>query len=214
MGDAAASMDRMYRWQRHIYDLTRKPYLLGRDLLISELRPPTGGSILEIGCGTGRNLLSASRLYPGRRWFGLDVSAVMLGKAQANAAERAPAERILFRQADATNFDPEHLFGVSQFDRVYVSYALSMIPEWRSVLEAGLRATAPRGSLLVADFGDQAGLPGLAKLVLNRWLEAFDVHPRIDLRRAMNLGAAAQGGMLTDFRSLYRGYAAFGRIEL
>ena len=31
MSDAAALMDRMYRHQRHIYDLTRKFYLLGRD---------------------------------------------------------------------------------------------------------------------------------------------------------------------------------------
>ena len=33
MPDAAVAMDRMYRWQRHIYDVTRKYYLLGRDAL-------------------------------------------------------------------------------------------------------------------------------------------------------------------------------------
>jgi S-adenosylmethionine-diacylgycerolhomoserine-N-methlytransferase len=33
----ATAMDRMYRHARHIYDLTRKPYLLGRDRLIAEL---------------------------------------------------------------------------------------------------------------------------------------------------------------------------------
>ena len=36
MGDAAgaALMDRLYRRQRHFYDVTRKHYLLGRDRLI------------------------------------------------------------------------------------------------------------------------------------------------------------------------------------
>ena len=38
MSDAAALMDRMYRRQRHIYDLTRKFYLLGRDEVIARLR--------------------------------------------------------------------------------------------------------------------------------------------------------------------------------
>ena len=33
--DAAAAMDRMYRNQRHIYDLTRQFYLVGRDRLES-----------------------------------------------------------------------------------------------------------------------------------------------------------------------------------
>ena len=51
-------MDRIYRHQRHIYDLTRKYYLLGRDELITALAPPGNGSVLEIGCGTGRNLLA------------------------------------------------------------------------------------------------------------------------------------------------------------
>jgi S-adenosylmethionine-diacylgycerolhomoserine-N-methlytransferase len=35
--DAARRMDAMYRYQRHIYDLTRKFYLLGRDRLLASL---------------------------------------------------------------------------------------------------------------------------------------------------------------------------------
>ena len=33
--DAARHMDGIYRYQRHIYDLTRKYYLLGRDRMIA-----------------------------------------------------------------------------------------------------------------------------------------------------------------------------------
>ena len=36
----ALHMDRMYAWQRHVYDLTRKPYLLGRAHLVTALAPP------------------------------------------------------------------------------------------------------------------------------------------------------------------------------
>ena len=46
MSDAAALMDRMYRRQRHIYDLSRKFYLLGRDEAITRLRPAPGDKVL------------------------------------------------------------------------------------------------------------------------------------------------------------------------
>ena len=35
--DQAVAMDNMYRFTRHIYDLTRRYYLLGRDQLLEEL---------------------------------------------------------------------------------------------------------------------------------------------------------------------------------
>ena len=54
---AAVAMDRMYRQQRHVYDVTRRYYLLGRDQLIRRLAPARGRHVLEIGCGTGRNLV-------------------------------------------------------------------------------------------------------------------------------------------------------------
>ena len=66
--DASTLMDRMYRHQRHIYDLTRKFYLLGRDRLIAAL-DPAAGDVLEIGCGTGRNLILAARRYPNARFI-------------------------------------------------------------------------------------------------------------------------------------------------
>ena len=81
--EATRRMNRMYRRQRHIYDGTRRYYLLGRDQLISRLRPDAGASVLEIGCGTGRNLVLAGRLYPDARFFGIDVSTEMLTSAIA-----------------------------------------------------------------------------------------------------------------------------------
>jgi hypothetical protein len=38
------AMDRMYRFQRHFYDVTRRYYLLGRDQLLDRLAPPPDGS--------------------------------------------------------------------------------------------------------------------------------------------------------------------------
>ena len=53
----AALMDKVYRRQRHIYNLTRKYYLLGRDRLVRQLRARPPERVVEIGCGTARNLI-------------------------------------------------------------------------------------------------------------------------------------------------------------
>ena len=86
MTQAAVLMDRIYRRQRHIYDFTRKYYLLGRDLLIERLAPPAGSRALEIGCGTARNLVCAARVHPDAEFFGIDISQEMLSTAATRRA--------------------------------------------------------------------------------------------------------------------------------
>ena len=80
-GSHADRMRRMYRRQRHIYDGTRRYYLLGRDRLIEDLAPAPGATVLEIGCGTGRNLVLAAGRYRDAQFFGIDVSTEMLTSA-------------------------------------------------------------------------------------------------------------------------------------
>ena len=82
------AMDRMYRFQRHFYDASRRYYLLDRDRLLDRLAPSPGGSILEIGCGTGRNLIGAARRYPDARLFGVDISQEMLKTALITMCRR------------------------------------------------------------------------------------------------------------------------------
>ncbi|MGZ2441508.1 SAM-dependent methyltransferase [Sinorhizobium medicae] len=121
-------MDRMYRHQRYIYDFTRKYYLFGRDTLLRELTPAPGASILEVGCGTGRNLAMIGDLYPGVRLFGLDISAEMLAAAKTKLRRQGRPDSFL-RVADATDFTAAS-FGQNGFDRIVISYALSMVPDW------------------------------------------------------------------------------------
>jgi S-adenosylmethionine-diacylgycerolhomoserine-N-methlytransferase len=141
-GEAAGLMDAMYRHQRHIYDASRKFYLLGRDELIAGLAPPAGGSILEVGCGTGRNLIKIAQAYPGRPCYGLDVSSEMLATARQAVMRAGLSEHIHLAQADATAFDAQALFGQAGFERIVISYALSMIPPWQGVVRQALRADA------------------------------------------------------------------------
>lgn len=212
MEEAAASgghsslMDAVYRRQRHIYDATRKYYLLGRDRLVAELQPEAGTAVLEIGCGTGRNLILAARRYPHARFYGIDISEAMLETARANVSKAGLSGQILLAKADATDFSPLSLFGIPAFERVYISYALSMIPDWRAALSAALRAVGPQGRLHVVDFGQQERLPGLSRRLLQAWLAKFHVVPRADLPPFFDALAGAEGAEAV-FTPLYRGYA-------
>ena len=204
-----ALMDSVYRTQRHIYDLTRKYYLLGRDGLIADLAPPPGGSVLEIGCGTGRNLIAVGKAWPEAELFGIDISDAMLATARA-ATAKAGTDATL-AQGDACDFDAETLFGRATFDRVVISYALSMIPEWKAALVQAASCVAPGGRLEVVDFGQQDRLPGLWRRLLFGWLAQFHVVPRAELGRVIG-GLAKEVGAAGYSRSLYRGYAIRGGL--
>ena len=212
MSDAALLMDRMYRRQRHVYDVTRKYYLLGRDGAIAALKPRPGESVLEIGCGTGRNLVAIARRFPEARVFGLDVSNAMLATARAAIRRAGVESRVALAQADATAFDPAALFGQAGFDRVLVSYALSMVPPWREALAQAIDVVAPGGALEIVDFGDQSGLPRLFRAGLRRWLAAFEVTPRDGLGAELAALAAVCGVCARVF-PLYGGYAVRATVE-
>jgi S-adenosylmethionine-diacylgycerolhomoserine-N-methlytransferase len=211
--DAMRRMNRMYRLQRHIYDATRLYYLLGRDRMVANLRPASGASVLEIGCGTARNLVHAARLHPNAHFFGIDVSTEMLTSAIAAISRAGLASRIKVAHGDATAAHPQKLFAVASFDHVMISYSLSMIPDWRHVLKAAADNLKPGGRLHVVDFGNQERLPAIARVLLKQWLAVFDVTPRDDLERELLAIVEACGADLR-FERPFRGYAQYAVVTL
>ncbi|HKF70250.1 MAG TPA: class I SAM-dependent methyltransferase [Stellaceae bacterium] len=211
--DATLRMDRMYRHQRHIYDFTRKFYLLGRDRLIRGLEPGRGARICEVGCGTGRNLVALARYYPDAAIFGIDASNEMLKTASATIERAGLGDRIRTERCLADELDPAATFGLDRpFDAILFSYTLSMIPDWGSVIDRAVQVLRPAGVLTVVDFSEQRGLPRWFRNLLKRWLALFDVTPRADLPDYLRHVARREHGNLT-VEPLYRDYACLLRYR-
>ena len=209
---STALMNRIYRRQRHIYDVTRKYYLLGRDRLIEGLDARPADGVLEIGCGTGRNLVLAARRYPGARFFGIDVSTEMLTSAIEQIGSAGIAGRVRVAHGDAAAFDPMRLFGRAEFERVFISYSLSMIPGWQAAIDRAIALLAPGGELHIVDFGTQERLPRFFRMLLRRWLTLFHVTPRDALEEWLARRAAETGATLS-FERPYRTYAHYARFK-
>jgi S-adenosylmethionine-diacylgycerolhomoserine-N-methlytransferase len=204
--DQKVLMDDVYSLHRHFYDVTRRFYLFGRDRLVRSLAPPPGGTVLEVGCGTARNLIVAGKCWPEARFHGFDISEAMLETARKSVAKQGLTGKVTLAQGDAGNFDTRALFGLEKVDRIFMSYTLSMIPPWQEAIERGAASLAPGGSLHIVDFGQYERLPGFLKRLHFKSLNDFHVFPRRELPAVLRRVAEEQGLSL-EFTPLYRGYA-------
>ena len=210
--NAFADMDRMYRHQRYFYDLTRKYYLLGRDKLLAEMDIKLGDNVLEVGCGTGRNLSILAKRYPNAIFFGLDASAAMLETAEAKIA-KADLSNANLKTALADSFSYNETFGLTKpFDTVFFSYSISMIPPWRESIENALENLKPGGMLYLVDFYDQKELPKFFQKLLRGWLRKFHVQFWNDLIPFLK-GLDENGVGKLDIVPLFRRYSFIAQFR-
>lgn len=150
-GGNAGDLRRYYRWHAGIYDLTRWAFLFGRDRLVETLAARTDppARILEIGCGTGRNLAALAKAFPDASLVGLDLSSDMLDRARAKLARHSDRVEFLHRPYDG----PLSREDGEKFDLVVFSYSLSMInPGYDQVLVLCREDLRPGGTVAVVDF--------------------------------------------------------------
>ena len=148
----STAIERYYQLHSKIYDATRWSFLFGRnsiiDTIASELQPK---NILEVGCGTGKNIVSLARRFPNAKVTGVDLSEVMLEVAKKKAIEFGDRVQLLHRSYDRPLSEP------GQYDLVLFSYALTMFnPGWETAIEAASKDLAPGGHIAVVDFHDSA----------------------------------------------------------
>ncbi len=199
-------MDRMYRMTRHIYDVTRRYYLLGRDRMLERVATDDGTATLEVGCGTARNLIKLAKRPHCGNLYGLDASHEMLETAAASIRKAGVGE-ITLRQGLAEQLDARTMFDREEgFDTIFFSYCLSMVPAWEGAIEAALANLKPGGQMVIVDFWDQADLPGWFAAGLKKWLALFHVFYRPDVHTALaTLGTSGRAEV--TFESVSKRYA-------
>jgi len=209
--DAVTEMNRIYRYQRHFYDLTRRSFLFGRDTLLRRMRIRAGDHVLEVGCGTARNLLKLYACHRHAELYGLDASTEMRETARQKLKRRRAYDRVRLEHGLAEELSQSLTLGTRQFDVIFFSYSLSMIPACTASIEAALSSLKPGGALYIVDFGDQARLPTLVRSALQRWLGLFGVRHRPELYEHLRaLEAKGAGQLTTEAFALHYGmFASF-----
>jgi len=86
--------------------------------------PPSGCSLLEVGCSDGGNLLAMAAALPAARFVGLDVSSTAIAAARANA-QAAGAGNVVFEELSLADYDPPP----GSFDYVVAHGVYSWVPE-------------------------------------------------------------------------------------
>lgn len=157
-----ASIEGYYRWHARIYDATRWSFLFGRTGILREVaRLATPARILEVGCGTGKNLVNLCRIFPRAQVTGIDLSETMLDVARRKAVPYGSRIRLLHGAYGSTEIGRES----GPPDLILFSYALSMFnPGFEAAIAAAHRDLAPAGHLAVVDFHDTP-LP-----IFERWM--------------------------------------------
>jgi len=173
-------IERYYRLHARIYDATRWSFLFGRTAILDDIAAAaTPARILEVGCGTGRNLVALARRFPQATITGVDLSETMLQVARKKVVHLGERITLVRRAYGAPLSEPP------AFDLVLFSYALSMFnPGYDPAIDAAYRDLAVGGHIAVVDFHDTA-FPAFARWMgVNHVRMDGQLHPPLRARFA------------------------------
>lgn len=142
-----AKLTQYYRFHAKIYDMTRWLFLFGRTSLLHKLtlsEKPL--NILEVGCGTGYNLVQLRWMYPNANITGVDLSRNMLEIAEKKLSYYDNKVRLINTPVQLLNHD-------DTYDLIIFSYTLSMInPDPEAAVKKTSDYLRTGGIIAVVDF--------------------------------------------------------------
>lgn len=149
LGQNRKEILRHYERDARVYDFNRRFFLFGRTAILDALSEHLRGdraprTILEVGCGTGINLVHLSTLFPRAEIRGIDLSTDMLEVATRRT--RSMPRITLAHQP----FDDD--LPTEPYDLIHFSYVLSTIPNLQHSLDLAKARMTPAGHLSIVDF--------------------------------------------------------------
>ncbi len=185
----------LYRKRAGRYDLvTQMIYpLFGfrvkqyRQDTVAALALKPGDTVVELACGPGLNFAYVQRVIgPRGKIIGVDLTDAMLDVARSRVA-REGWTNVELAQADLAEWQfPAGISGV------YSTFAITIVPDYDTIIERASRALKLEGRLAVFDFKEPVGWPAwLVRLAawLNKpfgvSLDLAERHPWESIRRCL-----------------------------
>ena len=191
------------------YDpLTR---LLGaRDVqwqLVAQAGIEPGGTVVEIGCGTGNVLALAARVVPDATVIGLDPDADALALADRKLRRAGLTVRLDRGYADRLPYAD------ASVDRVLSAFMLHHLPpdEQQAALREVHRVLVPGGRLHLLDFDGGRPSPPRALRLLHRGHARTHAHVHAEVHDAAAVTVALSEAGFADVAQSGHGTTAFGR---
>ena len=139
-----------------------------RKQLLDFIAPKPGETILEFGCGSGRNLALGSVRGPKTKWIGIDTDNQILKIARQ---KQAP-----LRDVELLSYNGKKLpFDGDQFDCVFSSLVFHHLDndQKKEALLEILRVLKPGGRFVIGDWGKPATKNSRLKFYLIQLLDGF-----------------------------------------
>lgn len=162
-GSHAENLQAFYGPQAAGYDAFRARLLHGRKEMLAALDIQAGDSVVELGCGTGNSLdfLAEDQVETLNSLTLVDLCPALLDRARERAASRS---NVMVAEGDASNWRPP-----GKVDRVFLSYSLTMMPNWPGVIRNVKQMLKPGGRVGIVDFYLATGSRGIEALFWKRW---------------------------------------------
>jgi ubiquinone/menaquinone biosynthesis C-methylase UbiE len=130
------------------------------EVLMDEIRPLKGKTVLDVGCGNGNTALAiAKEVSPNGKVVGIDLSPEGIAEAKRKAVELGLEKITEFRVADA-----EHLpFKDNSFDVVISECVVCLTPDKQKTINEKARVLKPGGKLVMHDVVTRTDMPESVK---------------------------------------------------
>lgn len=149
VSESVTKVSRRYDRLAPLYRALLPLFLLppgARRAAVEALDLSAGASVLEVGCGSGRNLpLLVDAVGPSGKTYGIDVSTGMLDRAK-ELVERRGWSNVELRVEDAARLTyPDEL------DGVLFGLSYGVLPEPRAALDAAWKLLRPGGRVVIVE---------------------------------------------------------------
>jgi demethylmenaquinone methyltransferase/2-methoxy-6-polyprenyl-1,4-benzoquinol methylase len=135
-----------YDWTANLYYLIGYPEWAHRRKAVNALSLEPGGTVIEIGCGTGLNFsLLQEAVGPAGKVIGVDLTDAMLEQASQRVREKG------WSNVELVHSDAVHYDFPPGVDGILSTFALSLIPECDQVICSGADSLKAGGRWAVLD---------------------------------------------------------------